>query len=405
MRQQNWQFERYSRRGLLRIAAGSAAGLMFSGRSVAWGQEQTPPLRDGKRLRVHTAEPLNAEPELPALVENWITPVEAFYVRSHGSTPLVDARTFRLSIEGAVERPREFALEDLRKFPRRTLPATLTCAGNRRSELSQIKPVKGVPWGAGAIGNALWGGIPLAELLKAAGLGESARHVWFESQDAVKKPDDTTFAFGGSIPIERVFARDSGQPAVLLADTMNDQPLPVDHGFPLRALVPGYIGARSVKWLTKIVVSDRPSPNPFVQDVYKVVQTEELPEAHRKNPIYEFPVNAAICRAGVGTTDAGGTVEVAGYALPAGAPASAIERVELSSDGGRSWRQAELLEPAAPCCWRLWKARLPIGPGDTSIDVRAVDSNGATQPQQGDWNAKGYLYNGWHTIAVRRAGT
>ena len=397
-------FESFSRRELLRTAAGSAVGFLFVGRFGVWAKEEAPPaLRDGKQLKVHSPEPLNAEADVARLVEAWVTPVEQFYVRSHGTTPIVDGKAFKLSIEGEVERPLELSLDELRKFPRESLHATLTCAGNRRSEFSAVKPVKGVQWGAGAIGNARWSGVRLSSLLNKAGVKEAARHVWFESLDAVKRPDGTAFAFGASVPIAKALEPMPDGPGVLLADTMNDKPLPIDHGFPLRGVVPGYIGARSVKWLTRIVVSDRPSPNPFVQDVYKVVETEDLSEAHAKTPIYEYPINAAIGRPTTGAKVEGPTIKVVGYALPNGAAGGGIDRVELSTDGGRSWQRAEFLNPAQPYCWRLWTAQVPVAAGATSISVRAIDSTGARQPESGEWNAKGYLYNGWHTISISRA--
>src|SRR5262249_8853891 len=153
---------------------------------------------------------------------------------------------------------------------------TLTCAGNRRSEFQGPK-IAGVPWGPGAIGNAAWSGISLAALLRRAGIREGAKHVWFEGADEIVDKSDT-YPFGGSIPLDKALAGDDRAPAALLATKMNDKPLTAEHGFPLRGVVPGFIGARSVKWLKTIVVSDRPSPNHYLAAAYKVIK-EETPAA------------------------------------------------------------------------------------------------------------------------------
>ncbi|MBW3541658.1 MAG: molybdopterin-dependent oxidoreductase, partial [Planctomycetes bacterium] len=214
--------------------------------------------------------PANAEPELAQLVESWLTPLEHFYIRSHGPVPEIDPREYRLSVEGLVEKPLKLSLEDLEGLAQTETTATLTCAGNRRSEHSRQRKVEGVPWGPGAIGNARWQGVRLSEVLKRAGLRDEARHVWFEGLDQVAHQGQT-IAFGGSIPLAKAMGDSPMAPGALLATRMNGQPLPADHGFPARTVVPGYIGARSVKWLGRIVVSDHPSPNHYLQEAYKLV--------------------------------------------------------------------------------------------------------------------------------------
>ncbi len=349
------------------------------------------------RLLVHSKSPMNAEPPLADLVKSWVTPVESFFIRSHGNTPQVDETGYRLSVEGLVESPLSLSLAELARFEQHSVTATITCAGNRRSEHSRIKPVKGVQWGAGAIGNAKWGGVRLVDLLKKAGVRESARHVWFEGLDSVED-GGKTFAFGGSIPVEKVLAATSSASCPLIATAMNDKPLSADHGFPVRSLVPGYIGARSVKWLSKIVLADRPSPNHFVADVYKLVESGDLLEVAEAGPIYRMPLNSVICSLAAKSDRA----DVTGYILPPGVPGVSIRKVEISADEGQSWIEAKLTAPAVEFCWQLWSAEVAIKSTTKELLVRATDSRGESQPQTPRWNAKGYLFNGWHRMPVNR---
>ena len=193
-----------------------------------------------------------------------------------------------------VEKPMTISLAELMaRFPKASTTATLTCAGNRRSEFAAIKKVGGIQWHAGAIGNAEWQGIRLADVLKFVGVKADAKHVWFEGRDEVAEKGET-FPFGGSIPLEKAqLTTPTG--ATLLATEMNGKPLTPSHGFPLRTIVPGFIGARSVKWLHKITVSDRPSPNHFVADVYKLVPEDNAELIAKTLPIYEFILNSVIC--------------------------------------------------------------------------------------------------------------
>ncbi len=348
-----------------------------------------------KNLRYHSHSPNNAEPVLAELVKSWITPYENFYIRTHGPNPTIDEKAFTLSVEGLVRKPRKLTLGHIREgFSQETITATMTCAGNRRQEHSETKPVGGVPWGAGAIGNATWTGVPLAEILKHAEVQEGAKHVWFEGADQVDVHGQKT-PFGGSIPFEKAMAVHGKTPGALVAWKMNAEPLRPDHGFPVRTVVPGYIGARSVKWLGKIVVSDRPSPNHFVAEAYKIV-TEETPEQlAQAKPIYHYPINSAIAKPMGDREVPAGRVVVHGYALPPGEPGRTIQRVEVSSDGGKTWRDARLDEQSAPFCWRFWTAEIELADATTLI-ARATDSAGQRQPQTTPWNIKGYLYNGWH---------
>ena len=349
-------------------------------------------------LIYRTRAPRNGEPKLGKLVENWITPTPQFYIRSHGANPSLVADEFKVSVEGMVEKPLVFSMRELvEKFPKSSCTCTVSCAGIRRYEFNKVKEVKGVAWQEGPIGNAVWSGVRLSDVLKAAGIKSDAKHVWFEGADEVVD-GKATFPFGGSVPISKLSEEDSSMPGVLLATHMNGQPLLPDHGFPIRTIVPGYIGARSVKWLRKIVVSDKPSPNHFIADVYKMVYSGTPVEIDETAPIYRYPVNAALCSA----EKQDGRMHLKGYALPTGRRGCTISRVEISTDNGTSWTAATLGNEVGDFCWQLWAATVTIANAETDICVRATDSLGNTMPETVPWNPKGYLYNAWHRVPASR---
>jgi sulfite oxidase len=382
------------------LQATSAAVVLGSIRVYA---EDAPSLA-AKDLKVHSVAPPNAEPTLDKLEGEWLTPTKHFYVRSHGKkNPTIDVDAYSLKIEGLVEKPLTLSLAELKgKFKDLEQIATLTCAGNRRNEHSAVKPVSGVQWELGAIGNANWKGPKLWDVLKAAGVKAEAKHVWFDGLDEIDH-DGHTIHFGASIPLDKAAADSDKSPPALLAHTMNGAALTSDHGFPLRTVVPGYIGARSVKWLNKITVSDRPSPNHFVADVYKLLQEGSVQEAAGKEPIYENVINSAFSTPMTKTEVKAGRVRVAGFAIPSGKPGAQINKVEVSADGGKSWQAAELGEKSQVFCWRWWSLPLTLAVGKHTLLVRASDSAGVVQPQTVPWNAKGYLFNAWHKVEVEAA--
>ena len=352
-------------------------------------------------LIVRSEHPYNAEPPLTQLRANFLTPQATFYVRSHGEVPDLDEGQHRLRVDGRVATPLDLSMAELReRFPHRTVAATMQCAGNRRAELHRVRPVSGDLWAPGAIGNAEWTGVALADVLRAAGAAaDSALHVAFSACDTVEMPGEGSFRFGISIPLGKAMS-----PEVLLAFAMNGEPLAPEHGFPLRAVVPGFAGVRSAKWLTGITVQDQPADNPMQQHNYKLLPpdvTEPTLDWEKGVTIDDMPLNAAICEpADQASLKAGATV-LRGYAI---ATARGVTRVDVSADGGRSWRQAELeRRPDAPWSWTFWQARLELSKGEHELVVRAWDSAGQTQPALlGDvWNPKGYLCAAWHRIRVR----
>jgi len=388
------------RREFLRRAGVAGAGLavapwLSGNRSSATAAENS-----SGNMIVHTTSPLNSEPKLDVLTNSWITPVESFYVRSHAPNPKIDPSSFRLTVEGLVDNPLSISLAELDgTFESTSVVSTMTCAGNRRSEHSLVKPVGGVPWKAGAIGNARWSGVRLSEVLKKAGLKEGAKHVWFEGLDEILKGGGI-IPFGASIPVSKAMTDKEGLPGALLTTKMNDQLLTPDHGAPLRGVVPGYIGARSVKWLGKIVVSDRPSPNHYVATAYKLVREGSPIEWAESGPLYRFPLNSVICSPEPNSKITPGKAGVSGYAYPSGQPGTTIAKVEVSADDGRSWTTAKITSPLRENCWVLWRANVKVSSSDSELTVRATDSRGDTQPENANWNLKGYMFNGWYHIPV-----
>ena len=358
------------------------------------------PLNDAG-LIVRTETPFNAETPLGKLIEHWLTPTAVFFVRSHGTVPRLDPRGFTLTVDGLVEKPLSLSLAELTEsFGLASLTATLTCSGNRRTEFNRVKKVPGVQWDAGAIGNAEWQGVRLSEVLKRAGIKGGAKHVWFEGLDEITEKGET-FPFGGSIPLEKALSDTASVPGCLLATKMNGKPLTAEHGFPLRTIVPGYIGARSVKWLSKITVSDQTSPNHYLAHAYKLI-TEDTPEAvHAAEPVYEFLLNSVICSPTTESLVSGERLTVKGVALPSGRTGSQIQRVEVSADGGTTWVAAKVTSPVREYCWAQGSVDVPFTAKTESLLVRAVGADDEMQPRESPWNMKGYQYNGWHKVSLK----
>jgi len=353
-------------------------------------------------LVVHGDHPLNVEIPPRLLRESFVTSADAFYVRCHGDVPEVDPGSYRLEVSGLVERPLRLSLEEIRDLPKTEAAATLYCAGNRRAELTEIKPIPGkVAWDVGAAGNARWGGVLLRDVLGEAGIGEEARHAAFTGLDRDVE-SGTGAHFGGSIPIERAIAD-----RVLLAYEINGRPLAPEHGFPLRAVVGGYVGARSVKWLSEITLQTQPSDNYYQAVEYKLFPphvTAENVDYSKGEMLGEIPLNAVICIPQSGDTPSQSPVPVRGYAVAGGD--RRVVRVEVSADGGGSWTGASLSEEGGPGTWRFWEATLGLAPGTHEILARAFDSEGGTQPASVDrvWNFLGYGNNAWHRVKIEVRG-
>jgi sulfite oxidase len=355
----------------------------------------------GKRddMIVHETDPFNAEPPRTALADQVLTPVDTFYSRNHGPIPVIEASAWRLKVGGMVGRPLELSLDDLKsRFQPQTLTATLQCAGNRRAGLIEIRDIPGEdPWGPGATSTAEWTGVSLVQVLRAARVAPGATHRAITAPDVSQIPTPPE-CYGGSNSLRKALGTE-----VMLAWAMNGQPLPAAHGAPLRVVVPGYIGARSVKWLEQITVQDGPSANYFQARAYRLLPAEADPSAAGPGDglsLGSIAVNADILRPDGRCVPAAGPTEVTGYAV-AGDDRT-IARVDVSADGGRSWRQADLGQEAGLWAWRHWRLTMNLPAGETEITVRAWDSAAAVQPEHAEhlWNPKGYANNAWARLRV-----
>jgi sulfite oxidase len=355
----------------------------------------------GKRadLIVHEEEPFNAETGRAALAEGPVTATDAFYVRSHAAVPEVDPAKWRLQVHGLVERELDLSLTTLREaFKEHEVTATLQCAGNRRAGFLAIREIPGeAPWGPGATGTATWTGVALADVLALACPLPEAAHVGFDGADLCSSVEPAQY-FGGSIPLDKACRRE-----VLLAWGMNGEPLPRVHGAPLRAVVPGYIGARSVKWLKRIEVRARPWQGYFQHVVYRLLPEDGTPGPGAGIPLGLVALNSDVLSPADGETVAAGPVEVRGYAFAGGE--RHVARVDVSLDRGATWSQAELLEDIGPWAWRHWRITVDLAPGAHEIVVRAWDSSTATQPEDEAalWNPKGYANNARPRVRVLAA--
>ncbi len=381
------------RREVLRGAAGLSVSA-GAGAVVADPAEAAPANRAERILRERAPE--NWEYPFHAL-DSVITPVDQHYIRSHFATPVLERDTWRLRVEGAVDRPLDISYEELIRQPAKSAPVTLECAGNGRIYLQPS--ARGVQWEDGAVSTARWTGVSLAAILERAGIRGNAVDVVLEGADGGPSSNDLRPAgpllrYARSIPRARALRDD-----VLLAYQMNGEPLPRPHGFPVRAMVPGWFGMASVKWLTRIVVTDQPFDGFWETVDYAFWKRRDgLPV---RAPITEMLVKAAIARPVLReNVPAGKRYRINGAAWTSDAE---ISRVEVSTDGGKSWRDARLLDRHQVNAWRLWELdwRVPEQRGPVVLMARATDSRGRTQPTERDPDRGNYMVN--HVVPIEVA--
>ena len=329
----------------------------------------------------------------PEFFDSWITPVSHFFVRNHMHEPsTLDASTWRLTISGEVEKPQTLSLADLSKMASHSVTNTLECAGNGRG--FQQPRVPGVQWQKGAVGTARFTGPRLRDVLDRAGAKANGKHVMFHGLDEVpgKVPP-----FIRSIPIEKAIDGDT-----LIATRMNGAVLSKHHGFPARALVPGWIGAASCKWLSEIKVLEREFDGNFMKPGYRMpnhpVKPGDALNVDDSHPITALNVKSVIAAPVDGSTLKSRALHVHGAAWGG---ETEITKVEISTDAGASWQPAQLGREQSKYAWRLWSYlwKAPKA-GEYTIMSRATDSQGRVQPATTEWNPSGYLYNAIDKVKV-----
>lgn len=352
---------------------------------------------------VNCEEPFNAETPSKLLINWYYTPTKLFLKRNHGPIPDLQEKDYKIEINGAVLRKGPITLEEIKNnFKKYHVDAVLTCAGNRRGEMGKIREVDGVTWSGGALGNAQWAGARLCDILDYVKPKSSALHVEFVGADEDDKAPH--WNYGSSIPIYK-----ANSPEVLLCYEMNGEALTRDHGFPLRTIVPGYLGARSVKWLKCINFLNKESRNFYQANDYKLF----LPSKIKKNiskddwdkaeSIKDLNVNSFICNVYDGEIISL-PFTVKGYSISNG---NKIWRVDFTYDGGKTWHQAKLFHKSNDDYdrtgkyfgWTLWEFKLTdeiIKKSKTlTLGVRAYDTASNTQPNDlaNIWNFRGVMNN------------
>jgi DMSO/TMAO reductase YedYZ molybdopterin-dependent catalytic subunit/glyoxylase-like metal-dependent hydrolase (beta-lactamase superfamily II) len=378
--------------GALRAAGFDAVNL--AGGMCAWAAAGLPVVtaRDAG-LVVHRTAPLNCETPIPALIGGVVMPNARFYVRNHFGTPALDTATWRLAIAGLVERPLRLSLRDLQNMRSHTLVVTLECAGNGRSMFQP--PVEGEPWNLGAVSTAEWTGVPLADVLDRAGPAPGACEVIFRGADAgspgspERSPEPVRFE--RSLPIG-----DARGPGALLAYAMNGEPLPIEHGYPLRLIVPGWYAVASVKWLTGIEVTGSPFQGYFQTSRY--VYEWDRDGTTVREPVRLQQVRSIITEPAGAAEIAAGELVIRGVAWSGAAPIAGVD-IRI---GDRPWQPARLVGDRQRHRWQWWELLTHLDePGPATIRARATDLAGHTQPAQPHWNRLGYGANAIHTVQLQ----
>ncbi|WP_235834388.1 sulfite oxidase [Actinomadura logoneensis] len=338
------------------------------------------------------ARDTNAETRWEAMAgQGTVTPTDRFFVRNHVSTPRIDARTWRLRLWGSgldgsptEDRPVEFTYDELLALPARTVTTAIECTGTGRSffETQQNERVRGTPWTLGGIGVATWRGVPLADLLHRAGLSPAA-------VDLMPRGLDPEFVDEGENMgrVRRPLPVAKALDDVLVAYEMNGEPLPPDHGFPARLVVPRWVGIASIKWLGDIEVADHELTSPWNTRYYRMFRPDlpaegEVLTTMNVKSAFELPFPATLDAA------AGREVTLTGRSWSG---TGRVEHVEVSTDGGAHWAPARLDERTD--AWVLWSFPWrPPAPGGYALLARATDDTGRTQPDVEPHNGNGYLF-------------
>ena len=337
-------------------------------------------------LIIRSEVPADFETPIPLLDRQWLTPNDLHFIRCHLPIPRVDLNTWNLTIDGEVQQPLKLEMQDIHRFRETNQTVTLECSGNGR--VYSDPPVPGLQWEKGAVGTARWAGILLRDVLNQAGVKPTARHIIMNGADV---PPGSVPDFVRSIPIEKAM-----HPDTILAYHMNGVDIPIEHGFPLRLVVPGWEAASSTKWVVNIRVSETEADGYFMRNAYRIPNRPVAPGT-AVDPKDMIPYTALDVKSVFtspledSTTRIGSSIELRGFAW---AGVADITRVHVSTDFGRTWTAATLDADKAKYAWRrfrhVWK---PTQPGSYIAMSRATDSQGRTQPIAARWNPAGYLYN------------
>ena len=324
---------------------------------------------------------------LEARLENTrglITSSKHFFVRNNSSSLDLDPSTWRLSVEGdAVANPLELTYDDILRLPHRVLMCYLECAGNHRAmfDLVQGRAASGTQWMTGGVGNGEWVGASLRDVLTLAGIQDNAVSVLLVGLDT----DSPENGFRRALPVEKAM-----HPDTLLAYGLNGEALPRDHGFPVRALVPGWVGSSNIKWLGQIIVSSEQVWTRNNTTSYVLVGDDYPPEGEASGQVVELQsIKSALALPWPAELPAGRHT-LHGYAH---SPLGPIARVQWSDDGGATWKDAQLPGSQPQYSWARFVLTWQAEPGDHIMLTRASDASGNSQPDRVPFNEKGYLFN------------
>lgn len=336
---------------------------------------------DPSRMIVLSPRPEDLEMPLDGF-KDWITPIDRFFVRCHTYTPTVNLSEWSLKIDGLVDKPATLTLSDLKKLPRFELVSVLECAGNGRSFYEPHLP--GAQWKYGSVGNGRWSGVRLRDVLQRAGVKDGATEVLLDGADVplAKMPD-----FQRTITVKKAL-----DPDTMLAFEMNGQPLPVEHGFPLRLIAPGWAGDSWVKWLQHIQLLDHEFEGFWMKTAYRHPNHPVAPgttvDPKDMIPVTDLNVKSLIA------SPAGwakpGPVRIQGTAWSNTSP---VAKVDVSTDEGQNWKPATLAGQQTKYGWRLWQYDWNASEGKYRLMARATNQAGQTQPLGQEWNPSGYLWN------------
>lgn len=356
-----------------------------------------------KRLIVHNAKVGEIETPLALLREKSVTPKELLFVRNNQvlpetlTTEAAAAGDWKVELTGLVDKPQMVLVADLAKLPQEEHEIVLQCSGNGRARFAKAE---GAPWDGGAMGNVVFKGVRLKTVLEHLGLKlqPEAKFIAAEGMDVPTKPGDADFEH--SIPLAVGLERS------LLALAMNGEGIPKVHGGPLRLITPGYYGTMNVKWLSRLRFEAQESANRHHVARYRTPLEPLAPGSkftstiENSEPNWNMRIKSTIFAPLAGDKLAAGRVEVRGVAWNDGT--TKIEKVEVSTDGGKTWHSAKLMHPKSPYAWHPWSLTLELAAGETTILSRATDVKGQTQPLDGSiaWNPAGYAWNGVDSVAV-----